>query len=161
MLDVLKHRIQCLIHFEAGADEYEATTLRQRTSLIEGDFCIATTFVQPGEDLLEKVLLTRVDPDFTLEFSRCILDQPTHYLGILLQRPGQDFMFCPFKNGLQEDVPLVEDLLAGRPLELDQLSVVLLLDRLHPELAEPIELLLRNLFLRFQKSGVLSFLPHR
>ncbi len=80
---------------------------------IKGDFCIATTFVQFRKDLLEKVLLIRVDPDLALVASRCLLNQPPHDLGVLLRRPGQDLMLGPFKEGLQEDVSLVEDLLAG------------------------------------------------
>ena len=114
---------------------------------VKSDFCIAPTFVQFRKDLLEKVLLIRVDPDLALEFSRCILNQPPHDLGVLRWRPIQDLMLGPFKKGLQEDVSLVEDLLAGCSLELDQLSAVLIFDGLCSEFPEPFELLFRRLFL--------------
>ena len=157
MLDILEHGIQCLIHFEIGAHKDEAATLRQRSTLVEGDFCIATTFIQLREDLLEDILILRVHPDLAFLAPDCPLHQPPHHPGVFFGRPVQDLLLRFFKEGSQERVPFIEDLLAGRPLDLDQFSVVLLLDRLHSELAEPVKLLLGRLFLQLQKIATALF----
>ena len=125
---------------------------------IEGDFCIAPTFVQLQKGSSRKGPSPPGTPGSCPRcFDRCLFNQPPHDLAVLRWRPSQDLILGPFKKGLQEDVSFVEDLLAGCSLELDQLSAVLIFDGLYSEFPEPFELLFRCLFLRLQEIAFFFF----